>query len=276
MRKCVLTVALLALTCPQAPAWGQAVSLEIPSITVGPAGGIVTIPVLLSSVELVPGVQFTIDYDHNVATYQSVALGADLNTSAWITLQNPSPPVGSASPGTNASVIITVAGGGAAGRVSGSNLELARVTFALAAGVCDASPLTFDRACQFTQVDAAGQTVCFPELGLKSGQVATTCATNVPPSISGAFHLLQNQPNPFNPSTSIGFMTPGSSHVHLIVVDALGRTVRRLVNAILPGGWHVVSWNGCDDSGIKAASGMYYYRLTSGDEVQTRQMLLLK
>jgi hypothetical protein len=76
------------------------------------------------------------------------------------------------------------------------------------------------------------------------------------------FALEQNAPNPFNPSTTIRFVLPEAGRVRLIVYDVTGRVVRTLANVQRNAGAHAVVWNGRDDVGRAAASGVYVYRLT--------------
>ncbi len=97
--------------------------------------------------------------------------------------------------------------------------------------------------------------------------------TNI--QIPGEFKLFQNYPNPFNPSTKIRFNIAGSgsiaSNVQLIIFDALGRQIETLVEKELTPGTYEYEWN---SSG--KPSGIYFYRLTSGDYAETKKMILLK
>jgi hypothetical protein len=91
------------------------------------------------------------------------------------------------------------------------------------------------------------------------------------------FALEQNYPDPFNPSTTIGFSTPGTGTVTLVVYDLLGRQVRTLVNGSLPGGAHSVQWDGRDSRGIPAGSGVYFYRLTTGSNLAAvKKMIVMR
>jgi len=83
--------------------------------------------------------------------------------------------------------------------------------------------------------------------------------------------LQQNYPNPFNPSTTIKFELHRSSEVRLSVFNILGREVSVLVNEKRGAGVHEVRF---DASGL--SSGVYFYRLTAGDFVQARKVLLLR
>ena len=89
--------------------------------------------------------------------------------------------------------------------------------------------------------------------------------------------LMQNSPNPFNPSTSIKFYIPDISSVTIKIYDILGKEVNTLFNEKADAGYHIVYWNGKDKYGQNAASGVYFYRLsTNVGFVQTKKMLLLK
>ncbi len=90
------------------------------------------------------------------------------------------------------------------------------------------------------------------------------------------FSLDQNYPNPFNPSTNIPFSLPRAVGVRLTVFNALGRTVRTLVNQRLSPGNYVITWDGQDSRGRPVASGIYFYRLVRSDQTATRKMLLIK
>ena len=98
------------------------------------------------------------------------------------------------------------------------------------------------------------------------------------------FYLSQNYPNPFNPTTKIKFSIPsptsplskggmqgGLTNVSLIVYDILGRKVTTLVNEPKAPGNYEITFNAS-----QLASGVYFYRLTSGSFVQTKKMILLR
>jgi hypothetical protein len=91
-----------------------------------------------------------------------------------------------------------------------------------------------------------------------------------------SYSLTQSYPNPFNPSTKIEYTLPHSAHVRVTVYNIAGQEVRQLVNGPQVAGIHQVSWNGNDEHGKAAASGVYMYRLVADDFVQTRKMLLLR
>ncbi len=96
------------------------------------------------------------------------------------------------------------------------------------------------------------------------------------------FALNQNHPNPFNPSTSIGYTLPVASQVSLRVFDVLGREIALLVDDVQSAGKHAAEWNGKGRGGEQVASGVYLCRLdaspvTGGrSRSSIRKMMLLK
>ncbi|NOY60019.1 MAG: T9SS type A sorting domain-containing protein [Calditrichaeota bacterium] len=90
------------------------------------------------------------------------------------------------------------------------------------------------------------------------------------------FALLQNYPNPFNPQTSIRFQLPQPAETKLIIFNYLGQEVRTLVKAKMKAGYHEIIWDGRNDAGLRVSSGIYYYRIISGDFKATKKMVLIK
>jgi len=104
-----------------------------------------------------------------------------------------------------------------------------------------------------------------------SGNGILTTVEKLPSEVPKEFSLGQNYPNPFNPSTTIEFALPKSAFVTLRVYDLLGRQVGELVNEKPGPGNYKTQW---DARGL--ASGVYFYRLTAGDFVETKKLLLLR
>lgn len=112
-------------------------------------------------------------------------------------------------------------------------------------------------------------------------QRASTSTRNLPvdvsPSPGVALTLHQNQPNPFNPVTHVPFELSRTDRVDLSILDARGAVVRTLIGGeLLREGYHVKTWNGLDDAGRPAASGVYYCRLQSSMGTRTRRMVLIR
>ena len=89
--------------------------------------------------------------------------------------------------------------------------------------------------------------------------------------VPGSFKLLQNFPNPFNPSTNVRYAIPQSGPVQLKVFDVLGKEIATLVEENQSAGTYTVAWNAGN-----LASGIYYYQLRAGSFSQTRKMMLVK
>ncbi|MEG8946046.1 FlgD immunoglobulin-like domain containing protein [Rosettibacter firmus] len=94
--------------------------------------------------------------------------------------------------------------------------------------------------------------------------------------VPASFALEQNYPNPFNPSTIISYQIPEMSKVQLIIYDAIGKEVRKLVDEIKPAGKYQITWDGKDNSGNRVSSGVYFYKIIAGNFVQTKKMILIK
>jgi len=88
--------------------------------------------------------------------------------------------------------------------------------------------------------------------------------------------LRANYPNPFNPSTTIAFDMASPGQVVIDIYNIKGQRVKRVVSGSFSGGKHSVVWNGDDSSGHAVGSGVYFYRMVSGDFVSVRKMVLMK
>jgi hypothetical protein len=131
----------------------------------------------------------------------------------------------------------------------------------LRAKVPDLSPSTF--RIQPIEVDVIGN-IDGPR---KDGGQAPLPKAKVP----ATYELSEAYPNPFNPSTSIRYGLPARSRVRLSVFNALGQQIAVPHDGEQEGGYHEVKFDGTAHS-----SGVYFYRILSGDFVQTRRLLLLK
>jgi pregnancy-associated plasma protein-A/flagellar hook capping protein FlgD len=88
--------------------------------------------------------------------------------------------------------------------------------------------------------------------------------------------LAQNVPNPFGPSTELGFSLPSAGRASVVVLDLGGRAVRTLASALFPAGQHSVRWDGTDDRGQRLAAGVYFYRLVTAEGSENRRMIVLR
>jgi hypothetical protein len=97
-----------------------------------------------------------------------------------------------------------------------------------------------------------------------------------PGPVAPRYELLPNYPNPFNPATTIRYRIGSRSRVALRVYDVNGALVRTLVDESKEAGAYSLEWNGRDNRGNPASSGVYFYRLIAGDFSDVRKMTLLK
>lgn len=105
--------------------------------------------------------------------------------------------------------------------------------------------------------------------------------THIEPAYSGAlpsdFRLEQNNPNPFNPNTTIRFSLPEPSRVTLTIYNLRGQLVRSLLaEQDYPAGYHQVQWDSRDEHGLSVASGVYIYTLKAGGFFATRKLVLMR
>ncbi len=89
--------------------------------------------------------------------------------------------------------------------------------------------------------------------------------------IFSQFELDQNYPNPFNPSTKIKYLVPQSSNVMIKLFDILGNEIETLVNEEKPFGTYEITWYAKD-----LPSGIYFYKITAGNFIETKKMILMK
>ncbi len=109
-----------------------------------------------------------------------------------------------------------------------------------------------------------------------------------PGQLPSKFALHQNFPNPFNPSTNIGFAIPHggrsdfptgglrSGFTSLKIYDASGRLVKTLIKENKAAGIYIVQWDATNDFGERVSSGLYFYQLKTDNFQQVRKMLLLQ
>ena len=108
-----------------------------------------------------------------------------------------------------------------------------------------------------------------PDIGADELDIIT--GVEVESTLPTVYVLEQNFPNPFNPVTTIGYKIPKRSFVTIKVYDVLGNEVTTLVNDEKPTGTYELKWNAAN-----LTSGIYFYKLNTGNYSETKKMLLLK
>lgn len=131
-------------------------------------------------------------------------------------------------------------------------------------------------------VDAANNNVSFSSNAVSNFYVLTDGSVtdvNAATEIPADFTLNQNYPNPFNPSTTISFTLPVSGYTTLKVYNILGKEIATLVNEFKQAGVYRVEFGtqlARQGGNSEFSSGVYFYKLESGNYTSTRKMILLK
>jgi hypothetical protein len=164
--------------------------------------------------------------------------------------------------------------------VDGGALQYSwRVNGALVKGPSTDSTYT----AKFTDAHGTAKTVVASyktAAGLSDSTTWTFTITDVPDNGAGVpteFALGQNYPNPFNPSTTIRFDLPKEAPVTLEIYNVLGIRIRTLLKGeSVSAGHHLAVWDGRDDNGNAAPSGVYLYRINANDFHGSKKMTLVK
>lgn len=109
------------------------------------------------------------------------------------------------------------------------------------------------------------------EVGPAENPITSIDKENELSGMPTAYALEQNYPNPFNPTTVIRFALPKQSVVKLSVYNVIGEKITELVNGNMSAGYHEVNFNATN-----LATGMYIYRISAGNFVSVKKMLLIK
>ncbi|PIU44710.1 MAG: hypothetical protein COS95_07675 [Ignavibacteriales bacterium CG07_land_8_20_14_0_80_59_12] len=131
---------------------------------------------------------------------------------------------------------------------------------------------TFPVAMHFTPASTTSGSLRKP---LSTEQTSASVEEEVPEAIPAEFALRQNYPNPFNPTTIIDYDLPLAGRVTIRIFDLLGEEIRTLLDGERPAGYHRIVWDGKTNAGKTAGTGVYFYRLTTGNHASTRKMLIL-
>ena len=112
--------------------------------------------------------------------------------------------------------------------------------------------------------------------GTNSYTFGADLATGVAPGVPLRTALEPNAPNPFNPTTEIRFSLDRAGPVRLTVYDGAGRVVRTLLSGPIGAGDQTIVWDGRDNTGRDAASGVYFSRLDTDSQSLSRKMHLVR
>jgi hypothetical protein len=107
-------------------------------------------------------------------------------------------------------------------------------------------------------------------------RITSTLSGNKVSSLPTSFGLVDASPNPFNPSTTIAYEVPEPTSVRITVYNMLGQEIVRLVDGQHTPGRYSITWDGRNASGVSVASGIYMYRMESGEYSESKRMVLVK
>lgn len=229
-----------------APAARDEIAYEAPQRVI--AGELVTVTVKMIGSGRIMGLSLSLSWDDQVVEPVSGAAGELLERNGGIAL--------SPAPGTLDAVVL----GSAAGGISGEGILGTVVLRAVATGEPGIGLASVDAR------DGRNQTVEIGVVPVEPGADAVPRVTE----------LLPCAPNPFNPWTALTFRLRETGPVELSIFGIGGELVRTLVSGPRGAGEHRVVWNGRDDRGEPAASGIYFARLRVNNVTHTRTLTLLK
>ncbi|HET6349160.1 MAG TPA: HYR domain-containing protein [Candidatus Krumholzibacteria bacterium] len=126
-----------------------------------------------------------------------------------------------------------------------------------------------------SNIFALGDRVNMPAVGMVDPP-APLLTSGGDPVVPSRTELASIHPNPFNPETTVDFSLASSERVQIAIYDVRGALVRRLVDGTMPAGQHHATWNGRDNSGRTASSGIYFVRMIAGRYEEVRKIVMLK
>lgn len=223
--------------------------IRIPLLTAS-AGETVTLPIFIEGRKDVYAAEFDLTYDSNLLTVQGIEQG----TTNSLVAEN-----------LDKLDKIKLALINADGLVNAQN-EIIKIKIKIEKDFAGGIQLSVDRAKLY---DAQAQPIKVRGLSTKVEEQKT---------LPKDYALFQNHPNPFNPETQIRFHLPGESHVKLTLYNISGQLVRTLLNKRMSAGEWTEKWDGRNEQGREAPSGVYFYRLQiDGNKwSKTRKMILMR
>jgi len=111
---------------------------------------------------------------------------------------------------------------------------------------------------------------------ITSEVIGSTTAVKGGKDVPVSYELSDNYPNPFNPTTTLQFAIPEAGQASIVIYNLLGQKVRTLTNEYRAAGRYQITWDGMDDAGRQAGSGVYLYRLQSNQTSIVKKMVLVK
>jgi len=221
--------------------------------------GVIVVPVTLINAQPLVGFSHTIEYDSKLLTAKLVD-NTGLITEGFSFFVG-----GVKEPGVVRIVAVSDMDiGDGVERLPAGEHEVARIRFERNEGVLNRDvPLTVSNSVMAISHDRA--------LSHRTVDGLVKAAVALP----AEFSLAQNYPNPFNSTTEIRYTLPVDCRVSLEIYNLLGQRVCILVDEDQPAGYKSVRWDGRDDHGQQIASGVYFYRISTGKFAEIKKMVLL-
>jgi len=127
-----------------------------------------------------------------------------------------------------------------------------------------------------SNIYALGAPVVLPDTDAgKDGRKPDVLTTPAEPAVRKTA-LTSVSPNPFNPQTTVHFTLASAARVQIAIYDVTGSLVRRLVDESMPAGEHQARWDGFNDAGHGATTGVYFVRMVAGSHSEVRKIVMLK
>lgn len=147
--------------------------------------------------------------------------------------------------------------------------------FALPLGILLLTTGAMGQSYELTIHLRTGETITIPHDGIRRLEFAGV-TTGQPDLQSAAFLLLPNFPNPFNPSTTIAYEIPATSHVTVRIYDLHGALLSELINKTQDAGRHEVRWDGTGAHRTRLASGVYLCAVACNGATLSQRLMLVK
>ena len=226
----------------------------------GAPGDTVTVPVIANGIVGMSGIQMAIEYDAQRLQLQSVETGSATRSFSLVR--------------KNISHSLVTVGMTGSDEVVVDSAAVAELTMIVLPGATGTAAVKFQNV---YVISAAAEMISVTQTENGIVDLTPSTARNRVSTLPKAFSLMQNFPNPFNPSTTLQYGLPVSSRVRLQIYNVLGQVVARLVNGEESAGWHQVKWTS------NVSTGIYFYRIDAVSMrdpdnrfMQVRKMLLLK
>lgn len=114
-----------------------------------------------------------------------------------------------------------------------------------------------------------------PSPGFENGECVVLKVDNNSHLIK-TFNLFDNYPNPFNPKTTFQFSLESNNFININIINLRGDEVKKILSKKMESGLYSITWDATDNNNNTVPSGVYFYRIQSGNHYKTKKMILIK